>query len=101
MSALALATVANAQANLPLLLEDVQDPSSPYFLHPNKSLALVLVSTLLNGSNYHRWSCAMKMSLLSRNKLKLVDGTIVMLDPDAPLYPFWEHCNTMVLSWLM
>ena len=78
----------NAQANPTLLPEGVQDPSSPYFLHPNESPALVLVSTLLNGSNYHAWSRAMKMSLLSKNKLKFVDGTILMPDPNAPIYPF-------------
>ena len=44
---------------------------------------LVLVSTLLNGSNYHGWSRVMRMSPLSKSKLKFVDGTIVMPDPDA------------------
>ena len=41
------------------------------------------------------------MSLLSKNKLKFVDGTITMPDPNAPIYPLWEQCNTMVLSWLI
>ena len=64
-----MAALVKDHANLPLLHKGVQDPSSPYFLHPNESPAPVLIYTLLNGSNYHAWSRAMKMSLLSKNKL--------------------------------
>ena len=82
-------------------LGESQDPCSPYFLHPNENPVLVLVSSLLNGSNYHSWSRAIKMSLLSTNKLKFVDRSILMPVATDPLHPYWEQCNTMMLSWIM
>ena len=73
---------------------------SVYFLHPSENPSLILVSTPLNGSNYHSWARAMKMSLLSKNKLKFVDRSILAPLATDPLFSPWERCNTMVLSWL-
>ncbi|XP_019164428.1 PREDICTED: uncharacterized protein LOC109160607 [Ipomoea nil] len=55
---------------------DPNDAISPYFLHPSENPSLVLVSSALNGQNYHPWARAMEMSLLSKNKLGFVDDTI-------------------------
>ena len=66
-------------------LED--NPSSPFFLHPNENPSLILTSTLLNGNNFHSWSRSMKMALISKNKLKFVDGSISVPNLDDPLYP--------------
>lgn len=41
------------------------------------------------------------MALLSKNKLKLIDGTIPILEKNDPTYLYWERCNTMVMSWLL
>lgn len=81
-------------------LDDPADISSPYFLHPNENSALVLVSPMLTSLNYHSWARAMRMALLSKNKLKFVDGTIQAPAATDPLFPAWERCNTMVISWL-
>ncbi|XP_016730546.1 uncharacterized protein [Gossypium hirsutum] len=83
-----------------MALHDPKLPSSPYYLHPNENPALVLVSPILSSSNYHSWSRAMTMALLSKNKLQFVDGTITVPLRTDPLYSAWERCNTMVLSWL-
>lgn len=40
------------------------------------------------------------MALLSKNKLKFVDGSIRAPPVTDPLYPAWERCKTMVGSWL-
>ncbi|KAJ0039193.1 hypothetical protein Pint_23403 [Pistacia integerrima] len=40
------------------------------------------------------------MALLSKNKLKFVDGTIKAPSSTNSLFSGWERCNTMVLSWL-
>ncbi|KAJ0034274.1 hypothetical protein Pint_25490 [Pistacia integerrima] len=40
------------------------------------------------------------MALLSKNKLKFVDGTIEAPSSTDSLFSVWERCNTMVLSWL-
>ncbi|XP_061370184.1 uncharacterized protein LOC133312919 [Gastrolobium bilobum] len=69
---------------------------SPYYLHPSENPALVLVSTLLNGKNYHGWATAMKMSLISKNKFSFVDGTISVPEISDPRFAAWERCNTMV-----
>ncbi|XP_052479621.1 uncharacterized protein LOC128034818 [Gossypium raimondii] len=40
------------------------------------------------------------MALLSKNKLKFIDGTIQAPTATGPFFPAWERCNTMVISWL-
>nr|GMC49278.1 uncharacterized protein LOC109168309 [Ipomoea batatas] len=63
---------------------DPNDSASPFYLHPSENPSLVLVSTVLDGRNYHPWARAMEMSLLFKNKLGFVDGTIAM--PDTILW---------------
>ncbi|KAK8300482.1 hypothetical protein V6Z11_D05G387800 [Gossypium hirsutum] len=83
---------------------ELSDPtipiSSPYYLYPNENPSLILVSPALNSSNYHSWSRAMRLALLSKNKLQFVDGSITVPYDTDSLYPAWERCNTMVISWL-
>ncbi|XP_050217401.1 uncharacterized protein LOC126668239 [Mercurialis annua] len=42
----------------------------------------------------------MRMALLSKNKLKFVDGSIAIPSPNDRNYESWERCNNMVISWL-
>ncbi|TYH03305.1 hypothetical protein ES288_A09G209100v1 [Gossypium darwinii] len=42
----------------------------------------------------------MRLALLSKNKLQFVDGSITVPSDTDSLYPAWERCNTMVISWL-
>ena len=42
----------------------------------------------------------MKRALISKNKLKFVNGSITRPDEFLPLYDAWERCN-MVHNWLM
>jgi hypothetical protein len=44
------------------------DTLNPYFLHPNENPALVLVTPLLSGNNYHSWSRSMTVALRSRKQ---------------------------------
>ncbi|XP_061371030.1 uncharacterized protein LOC133313653 [Gastrolobium bilobum] len=74
--------------------------SKPYYLHPNESSSLVLISPSMNGKNFHTWQRSMRMALLSKNKLGFVNGTIKKPDDDSPLFGSWEKCNTMIISWL-
>ncbi|XP_058010323.1 uncharacterized protein LOC131183772 [Hevea brasiliensis] len=82
-------------------MNPLQDPSSHHYLHPNENPALVLVSPVLTGSNYHTWSKSIKKALMSKNKLKFVDGSLTVHAQTDPLYSAWERCNTMVLSWIV
>ncbi|KAK2387518.1 cysteine-rich RECEPTOR kinase [Trifolium repens] len=76
------------------------NPSNPYYVHPNENPSLILVTPLLNSKNYNSWSRAMKVALISKNKLKFVDGTFVQPAPAHVLHDPWIRCNNMVLSWL-
>ncbi|KAF1881747.1 hypothetical protein Lal_00032218 [Lupinus albus] len=51
----------------------IQDPSSPFFMSANENLGAILVSTLLNGDNYHGWARAMAMSLKTKNKIEFIN----------------------------
>lgn len=75
--------------------------SDPFHLHSNENPALVLVSPVLNGDNYHSWSRSMVIALKSKNKLQFVDGTLTAPSSGDAQFPSWERCNTMVLSWIM
>ncbi|XVF02985.1 hypothetical protein REPUB_Repub04eG0221500 [Reevesia pubescens] len=59
---------------------------------------MVLVSPILSRSSYHSWCRLMKMALLTKNKLQLVDGSIPALVSTSPVFSAWQRCNTMVLS---
>jgi len=42
----------------------------------------------------------MKRSLLLKNKLKFVDGSICMLECGNLVFEAWERCHVIVLSWI-
>lgn len=75
--------------------------SNPFYLHPDESPALQLTSTVLPGVNFHSWSRAMRMALISKDKLKFVDGSIQSPSKDDPMYGSWKRCNAMVLCWII
>lgn len=81
-------------------VDQSQDPSSPYYLHPRGNPGMVLVTPQLNDFNYHTWSRAMRRALLSKNKLKFINGGIPIPDETDPIYDAWERCNVMVISWI-
>jgi len=76
-------------------------PTSPYYIHPGENLGQVLTTPSLNETNYNSWSRNMRRALLSKNKLKFVDGNIKTPARDDPLYETWERANVMVLSWIV
>ncbi|KAK4273707.1 hypothetical protein QN277_017049 [Acacia crassicarpa] len=82
------------------LINSLQDISNPFYLHPNENPALILVSPILTGSNYNSWARAMKMALMSKNKLQFVDRSIPVPQPSDLTYQAWQRCNMMVISWL-
>ncbi|XP_050207369.1 uncharacterized protein LOC126656794 [Mercurialis annua] len=80
---------------------EFDNPSNPFYLHPSENPSLILISPPLNGQNYHSWARSMKMCLMSKNKLKFVNGSITVPMKEDPIYAVWERCNTMVLSWIL
>ncbi|XP_070032735.1 uncharacterized protein [Nicotiana tomentosiformis] len=78
------------------------DHNHPLYLHPCNGPGSMFVGLLLIGmENYIIWSRAMKMALLGKNKLCLVDGSTCKDDFGVELENQWERCNDIVTSWLM
>ena len=75
--------------------------SSPFFLHSNENPSLILVQPPLTGNNYHIWSRAMRMALISKNKLQFVDGSLPEPAEGDRTKEVWKQCNNIVLSWIV
>lgn len=59
--------------------------SNPFYLYSNKNSSLQLTLELLIGKKIYLWSRSMKMTLISKNKLKFIDRTIHVLYKNDPL----------------
>ncbi|GLT64494.1 hypothetical protein SLA2020_369830 [Shorea laevis] len=77
------------------------DQDSPYYLHPSDDPGRILVTTLLNGDNYHTWRRVMQNALYAKNKIGFVDGTLEKPETTSSQYQAWMKCNSMVLSWIL
>ncbi|XP_014506219.1 uncharacterized protein LOC106765970 [Vigna radiata var. radiata] len=77
------------------------NPASPFYLHPGENPGLTLISQVLSETNYSSWSRSMKRALLSKNKIKFIDGSIKKPKNNEILFDAWERCNVMVLSWII
>ena len=69
-------------------------------MHTGENPGLILVSPPLNETNYHTWSRNIKRALLSKNKLKFIDGSISKPSNNDSTFEACEICNVMVLSWI-
>ncbi|XP_024023632.1 uncharacterized protein LOC112092246 [Morus notabilis] len=75
--------------------------SDPLALHHSDHPSLVLISKLLDGNNYGQWSRAMRIALSAKNKLGFINETVKAPKKTDDKFPIWEHCNYMVLSWIL
>lgn len=66
------------------------DQTNPYYLHPAENPGVVLVFPPLSENNYESWSRSMKCSLLSKNKIKFVNGKLLKANEDDNLFDAWE-----------
>ncbi|XP_016538931.1 uncharacterized protein LOC107839809 [Capsicum annuum] len=77
------------------------DYNHPLFLHASDGPGSLPVGIQLVGmKNYMLWNRAMRIALLGRNKLGLVDGTIMRETYGSELAYLWDRCNAIVVSWL-
>ncbi|XP_058762908.1 uncharacterized protein LOC131636299 [Vicia villosa] len=63
--------------------------TNSFYLHPNENSALILVSPLLDDKNYHTWARSMQIALISKNKEKFIDVTLIKPLVIGPLYAHW------------
>lgn len=74
---------------------------NPYYLGNSDKYGTLIVTQPLNrADNYPFWSQYMVLALTTKNKICIVNGTIVAPVENSPLFNAWIHCNTTVLSWL-
>lgn len=85
----------------PPFIDPSQQPSSPFHIHPSESRTSIIVTPPLTGNNYQSWSRSIRMALISKNKMSFLTGTISMPTSTDPLFPRWERCNTLLMSWLI
>lgn len=78
------------------------DYSHPLFLSPSDVSDAQIISFQLTGiENYLMWNRSMRVALLGRKKMGLVDGTYKKEAFPESLWSNWERVNVVVLSWLM
>ena len=80
---------------------DPSQSNSPYFIRSNDNSGALLVTQMLDSSNYHSWARSMKRALRIKNKLGFIDGSISEpTDLNSPLMDHWLRCNDIVITWL-
>ena len=75
--------------------------NDPLFLQNSDHPAMQLVSNKLTGTNFQRWSRAVKIALRTKVKLGFVDGSCPTPAVDSTNYSQWIKCDYMVASWLL
>jgi len=78
------------------------DHNHALFLHPSDTTGTSIIPMQLTGSdNYSIWSRAMRIQLLGKNKLGIVDGSLNRDDFGTELGHQWDRCNAIVQGWIM
>ncbi|MCH83741.1 hypothetical protein A2U01_0004567 [Trifolium medium] len=57
-----------------------------FYVHPSENYALPLVDSVLDGKNYHFWSCSMKKVIIMKNKIRFLDGSFPIPNDFDPTY---------------
>lgn len=71
----------------------------PLYLNSIANSGAILISIQLAGAkNYQVWSRTMRIVILGRNKLGLIEGTCRKEAYGPNLSDLWERCNAIVLS---
>ena len=62
--------------------QDSYSPNDPLFLHPGENLGAILTSQpLIGGENYPAWARLVRKSLIVKNKLGFIDGSLTIFSP--------------------
>jgi len=72
---------------------EVIDPSQkfcfPYHGSSYDNPSFLIVSIIVEGPNYHHWSRLFQTSMISKNKIGFIDGTIKAPTHTNLLFPTW------------
>jgi hypothetical protein len=79
-----------------------ENSSSPFYLSNGDHPRSVLVSQPLTGPNYNTWSRSMIVSLIAKNKMAFIDGSLPQPSPaDEATFHAWTRCNNMIIAWIL
>ncbi|XP_059284778.1 uncharacterized protein LOC132038069 [Lycium ferocissimum] len=78
------------------------DYNHPLFLNPGDVSGFQLISFQLIGTeNYSIWYISMRIALLGRNKMGIVDGSAGKDKFRYEMGNHWEWVNAVVFSWIV
>src|ERR1044072_7591725 len=83
------------------VLDPSLDPLSPFYVHPGDGPSTVTVTPPLSSSNYQTWMRSMRRALITKNKFRLVDGSIPIPNEGDHNFYAWQRCNMLVHTWIM
>ena len=79
--------------------------NDPLFLHPGENPGAVLTSQPLVGEeNYSTWARSVRKSLIGKNKLGFIDGSITISSPlvNSPTnIQAWIRADNIVGTWII
>ena len=85
--------------------QDSYNLNNPLFLHPGKNPGAVLTSQPLIGEeNYSAWARLVRKSLIGKNKLGFIDGSITISSPlvNSPTaVQAWIRADNIVGTWII
>ena len=80
--------------------QDSDNLNDPLFLHPGENPGAVLTSRpLVREENYSAWARSVRKSLIGKNKLGIIDGSITISSPlvNSPTaIQAWIHADNIV-----
>ena len=78
----------------------VIDSQSPFYLHPLDGPGAIITSIKFAGKNYELWNMTVTTALMSKNKLRFIDGSISKPEPTASSAKknAWNMVNSMITS---
>ena len=86
-------------------LQESYNLNDPLFLHLGENPGAVLTSQPLVGEeNYSAWARSVRKSLIGKNKLGFIDGSITISSPlmNSPTaIQAWIHADNKVATWII
>ncbi|KAL9240959.1 hypothetical protein vseg_015123 [Gypsophila vaccaria] len=73
----------------------------PLYLHSSDHPGLKLVAHPFEGTNFANWKRSMYIALSAKNKVCLIDGTLLKPSASSSSFKNWQRCNDMVFSWIL
>lgn len=83
-------------------LDQFSSNSHPLYLQNLDHPGLILISKKLTGTeNYGPWKRSLTIALSAKNKLGIINGTVIKPEESSPLRSQWDRVNDMVISWIL